>query len=90
MVDWKIVAEILASALKLVAQVVAEKGNAETKAALVQLGAIMAALDSGDISGIDPATARAELDKLVDTLLEDRAEADVALAKRFDIEGDGL
>lgn len=87
--EWKAIAELLASALGLLAQVVAQHGGSEEKAALVQLRAILAAIDSGTLEGLDPATAQAELDALVATILGDRAAADARLARKFDNGGDG-
>ncbi len=82
--DWQAVALVLGEALKLVAQVVAQKGSDDLKDALAGLLPLIAAVESGNLAGIDPARARAELDIFVARLLADRAEADAALAAKFD------
>ena len=88
--NYKLLVELLGETLELVIRVIAEKGNDEVKDLLVGLTPLLAALQTGDLATVNVPEARAEIDKLKAELAADRAEADNALARKFDIEGDGL
>lgn len=92
--DYRAVAELLAAALGAIGTVINRLRDAEddpvtsrAKDALTVITAIVDTVRSGELEGLDPATARAELDQVLAALDAADSEADAALAKKFDDTG---
>lgn len=86
--DWRVVAELLATALGAIDKVVATVRNKNDKLeaaanALTVVTAILEAVKGGKLEDLDPETARAELAELIATLQISDDAADAAVAAKF-------
>jgi hypothetical protein len=84
-VNAELIIRTLAAGITILADSIRRHGNAETKAALAGLEALVLAVRESRLSeGADVDKTIEELERLRDRIDRERGEADDALAKKFD------